>query len=223
MYIQITDRCNMMCDHCCFSCTEKGSDMSMEIFKECIDFASETWQNVSIGGGEPTLHPNFLEMLCYSISKEFEIPVWFATNGTNTQISKFALKLASSGVIGMRISLDQYHDLGMVNYEVIKSYEKLDRYARSENTIHPVAQGRALENFRINDLRQNDCVCDDLFIDPHGNVYLCGCKSQIIGTYKNLDVICDWLNNNQKDSPCQKNYESHEIQELVEEVKKYES
>ena len=36
-YIQITERCNMLCDHCGMSCTSEGEDMSMKVFKAIYD------------------------------------------------------------------------------------------------------------------------------------------------------------------------------------------
>lgn len=58
MYIQITTRCNMHCDHCGFDCTHKGSNMSLDTFKNALGYCSE---HVMLGGGEPTLHPKFWE------------------------------------------------------------------------------------------------------------------------------------------------------------------
>lgn len=52
MYLQITTRCNMHCDHCCYRCEETGEDMSLEIFEKALSYDDET---ATIGGGEPTV------------------------------------------------------------------------------------------------------------------------------------------------------------------------
>jgi len=43
MYIQITDKCNMTCEHCGFACTKKGSFMSLDTFKATCCFHSEEY------------------------------------------------------------------------------------------------------------------------------------------------------------------------------------
>ncbi len=59
MYIQITTRCNMSCEHCCYSCTHEGEDMSLETFRNCLGFDEYN----TLGGGEPTIHPLFWQFL----------------------------------------------------------------------------------------------------------------------------------------------------------------
>lgn len=63
MYLQITSRCNMLCRHCGFACTARGHDMSPEHFHKAIALAAEYEQHVTIGGGEPTLHPHCKEFM----------------------------------------------------------------------------------------------------------------------------------------------------------------
>jgi len=47
----------MACAHCCFSCTGKGTFMSQEVFDKALEIAKEYNMTVTLGGGEPTLHP----------------------------------------------------------------------------------------------------------------------------------------------------------------------
>ena len=107
MYIQITTRCNMTCRHCCFACTAKGTDMSRETFHKAIALASEHESGITIGGGEPTLHPLFQEFLMHAVwelaaqSNSNGMPaVFLVTNGTNESISCTLAQLAERGVIG---------------------------------------------------------------------------------------------------------------------------
>lgn len=60
-YIQVTTRCNMFCEHCGFSCTAEGEDMSMEVFERTLQVFEGSY--ITIGGGEPTLHPKIFEMV----------------------------------------------------------------------------------------------------------------------------------------------------------------
>jgi len=91
MYLQITTRCNMSCAHCCFSCTTQGEDMSIETFKNCLEFDNEY---IILGGGEPTIHPLFWQLLGLSISSG---EVWLATNGKETSIALALAKMAKKG------------------------------------------------------------------------------------------------------------------------------
>jgi organic radical activating enzyme len=85
VYLQITTKCNMHCDHCCYSCTMKGKHMDWATVCDAVAFARETdGEMVSIGGGEPTLHPRFFDVLGMCLT-DFNY-VWMATNGSQTAI-----------------------------------------------------------------------------------------------------------------------------------------
>lgn len=66
--LMITKQCNLHCEYC-FANEFVGNDnkdiMTMETFKELLDFifADKTESTVGFIGGEPTLHPDFSEML----------------------------------------------------------------------------------------------------------------------------------------------------------------
>lgn len=84
-YLQITTKCNMFCNHCCYSCGKWGKHGDYETIKDAIDFAArEDNCTISIGGGEPTLHPHFFDILKRCLS-EFDY-LCLATNGSQTKI-----------------------------------------------------------------------------------------------------------------------------------------
>lgn len=83
MYLQITTKCNMRCEHCCYSCTQYGRHGFLYQIIDNIAFAREWTDSISIGGGEPTLHPDFFEILNYCLN-DFDY-VWMATNGSQTE------------------------------------------------------------------------------------------------------------------------------------------
>lgn len=60
----LTTRCNMSCEHCCSNCTAEGQDMSYETWGKALAFVLD-WggETISLGGGEPTLHPLFWQIL----------------------------------------------------------------------------------------------------------------------------------------------------------------
>ena len=85
MYMQITTKCNMTCEHCCYSCTKYGRHGDYNTILAAIMFAREHGEEtISIGGGEPTLHPRFFDILKMCL-QDFDY-VWMATNGSQTEI-----------------------------------------------------------------------------------------------------------------------------------------
>lgn len=43
----------------CYSCTNNGIDMTVDIFRKCCKLAKTKCENIFLGGGEPTLHKDF--------------------------------------------------------------------------------------------------------------------------------------------------------------------
>jgi organic radical activating enzyme len=83
MYLQITTKCNMKCAHCCYSCGRHGKHMDYHVAIDAIAFIRDYDECISIGGGEPTLHPRFFDILRYCLN-DFDY-VWMATNGSQTK------------------------------------------------------------------------------------------------------------------------------------------
>lgn len=84
MYLQITTKCNMTCAHCCYSCGKNGKHADYNTVIDMIAFARNyDDSSITIGGGEPTLHPRFFDILKCCL-EDFEY-VWFATNGSQTK------------------------------------------------------------------------------------------------------------------------------------------
>ena len=64
MYIKLTNKCTMECAHCCFADGPRGTQfMSRETFNKALALAVEAEQNITLGGGEPTLHPLLFEFI----------------------------------------------------------------------------------------------------------------------------------------------------------------
>ena len=106
MYIQITDRCNMKCDHCCMdSHSRRKGFMAANVFEMALEVAKEYGMMVTIGGGEPTLHPKIFEylraaMMAYAWG-ELEITPFMVTNGKNYNKAKKVFELTQPDDTGM--------------------------------------------------------------------------------------------------------------------------
>lgn len=197
MYIQITTRCNMKCPHCAYNCTSRGKDMSFNVFKAGVDFDSE---HVSIGGGEPTLHRDFEKFLFYSLANaEY---VWLATNGSQTETSLLLAKLAKKGVLGVALSIDNFHnqiDNRVIDaFKIKKSSSYITERKEDLREIRNVSQeiinsGRAKNSknqYNYEFCVKEGCVCPELFLCPDGTLKACGCKdSPVLGNIlKNINI-----------------------------------
>jgi len=172
MYIQITTKCNMTCDHCAFSCTNKGKHMSLAIFRKACDFASNFDDNIFLGGGEPTLHPQFEHFLGIALlNSNSESNLGLVTNGTNEKLTLQLLRLAQEEKIFCEVSLDNWHDYDMVSDQVRDLATRQKMVSRIDK---PMKRGRATYGI-------NRCACADMLISPEGDVYPCGCKIKKIG------------------------------------------
>ena len=98
--IEITDVCNLACPICMADNSSKGFIRS-DIFSQIIDnlvAAEGTLENITLSGGEPTLHPEFWELI--TISDRPEITrVSLVTNGlTIAQDREFCRRLKKRNI-----------------------------------------------------------------------------------------------------------------------------
>lgn len=71
MLLIVTNKCSMGCTHCLSDCTPEGKHITMEQFKENLDWALHFIKNqpILISGGEPFEHPQIKEILTYAVDK----------------------------------------------------------------------------------------------------------------------------------------------------------
>lgn len=185
MYLQITNRCNMRCSHCLFDCTEQGTDMSFDIARQAIDIASNYEEYITIGGGEPTLHPKFIEIAAYTsfISCE-EMQPFLVTNGTcSEKVWNMLMKAKRLNNIDVRVSRDPWHDEDMIKLWVWRDAEK-ERlwwgFPGDDRTRGLECKGRAVKNWdeiltEAHDWYERvktDGCNDEIRVDPHGMVWV---------------------------------------------------
>jgi hypothetical protein len=109
-----------------------------------------------------------------------------ATNGSQTAISIALAKLAKKGVLSVALSLDDYHD--PIDQKVIDAFTRdksrhpmggSDEDYREVRKVDRIQKaGRAITTGIWTD---EDCCCDDILIDPKGDIYACGCKLEKFG------------------------------------------
>src|ERR1700742_4714064 len=102
---ELTYACNLSCVHCLSSSGRRDPrELSTAECKAVID-ELEAMQvfYVNIGGGEPTVRPDFWELVDYAT--EHHVGVKFSTNGVRIT-AEVAAKLAASDYVDVQISLD---------------------------------------------------------------------------------------------------------------------
>jgi mycofactocin radical SAM maturase len=102
---ELTYACNLSCVHCLSSSGRRDPrELSTDECKAVID-ELERMQvfYVNIGGGEPTVRPDFWELVDYAT--EHHVGVKFSTNGIKIT-SSVAERLAASDYVDVQISLD---------------------------------------------------------------------------------------------------------------------
>lgn len=114
MYLMITSFCQMACAHCLFSCSPKrGQHMSMDTFRKAVEVAADRDAPIMLGGGEPTLHPEFEEMLGLAMFVTGQ-PIMMVTNGTCSEaIWHRMLRARERGMLDIGVSNDLWHDASM--------------------------------------------------------------------------------------------------------------
>ena len=102
---ELTYACNLACSHCLSSSGRRDPhELSTQECKAVIDELEHMQVfYVNIGGGEPTIRPDFWELVDYAT--EHYVGVKFSTNGVKIT-PDVAQRLASSEYVDVQISLD---------------------------------------------------------------------------------------------------------------------
>jgi hypothetical protein len=170
--------------------------MSYQTWQQALKYAMDYSEEfLSLGGGEPTLHPMFWQILGEAIANINE--VWLATNGSITNTAVALAKMAKKGVICCALSLDSYHD--PIDPSVIAAFTKQRRseghYLSEVNDDY-----REIRNVTGNERRGGRCdwgieacVCPDIIIMPDGTLKACGCDdAPTFGTVFDPQVPRGW-------------------------------
>jgi mycofactocin radical SAM maturase len=102
---ELTYACNLSCNHCLSSSGRR--DPNELTTKQCEDIIDELQRMqvfyVNIGGGEPTIRPDFWHLLEYAIAHQ--VGIKFSTNGSRITAEK-ARFLAATDYVDVQVSLD---------------------------------------------------------------------------------------------------------------------
>ncbi len=113
--VDLTNRCNMMCDPCFMDANQVGyvHELSWDEIKEVLDNALKIKPrrqlSVQFSGGEPTMHPHFLDAIRYARELGYN-SVQAATNGIEFARSKEFCRKAFEA--GLRYAYLQFDGIG---------------------------------------------------------------------------------------------------------------
>ncbi len=203
----------MHCPHCVEDSSEHGADMYIEIFRAAIDMICKYKQNyrtgfipntlhVDIGGGEPTVHPEFWDLIdiaCNAIKPGADVFAKFAftkqlrplsglkvyTNGKNVEDALRLVDMAENGLLDVALSLDKYHESISSDVEYAFKCSSSSHVGIACAGNSPVRAGRAA----MNDISTVvTCVCSEPIISSNGLIYACGCKSETFGSVFDYNI-----------------------------------
>jgi len=105
--VQIDERCNLRCAHCFVSATKEGAFMPLpEVVGKVIPRLVECRvRRITLTGGEPTIHPQFLDVVRAFRAAEMDVGV--CTNATTLSGVQIA-ELADIGGVHCNVSLDGF-------------------------------------------------------------------------------------------------------------------
>lgn len=158
MLLKITEKCSMGCSHCMNSATENGEHMSLDTFKDAIDFIirNNAYHSIIVSGGEPTEHPMFPFFMGYLLGeltkRNLKSMVTIATNGFWILESEENMKCAKNIAAGYKDVKFQFQVSTDTRYYP-KKLDTTKRIWREEGFFlykdcvqHMYPQGRAKEN-----------------------------------------------------------------------------
>jgi hypothetical protein len=160
------------------SATANGSDMSLDVFRKGLEIATEYDSFICLGGGEPTLHPQFELMLVEAMAAAADTgnPVFIVTNGSIKRRALLIAQLTKAKVIDGYLSQDQYHD--PIDLDVVDAFTKIDaiRDVTKGGTQEPLPAGRGYVLLDEPADRESwMCACTEWVVRTNGSITQCGC------------------------------------------------
>ena len=145
IYLEVTNRCNLLCTTCprTFEELEPEADMSWDLFTKIVNGVDKLQRVVLHGVGEPMLVKNLPQMVRYL--KDRGIYVLFNTNGT-LLTEKNGQALIDAGLDEMRVSLDAADDSV---FQMVRGKDMFDRIVTNLRTFRQMQQRQGLETPRV--------------------------------------------------------------------------
>ena len=127
IYFEITSKCNGKCSYCYNDSSQKGKHIPVETIIDTMKQAYQINPNMSfvLSGGEPLLHPNFLDVL--NFANEHNLNMTVITNASLIGAESFTWALKKCNIQVTLESLNQMeHDFirGLCSFDNIRNLQK---------------------------------------------------------------------------------------------------
>lgn len=170
VWVDITAKCNNKCPYC-YDMGNGNTDVDLEQLKKIFALINELHiPNVTLIGGEPTMHKDFLQIL--EIANSVSNPA-VVTNGTMFAKTEFAKQVAEIGIRGVLFSLtspfEDVHDKTTgrkgAYKEVIKGIENALSYLSHDSvrTSTTITQNNACDLQKIMDINKAMGISTTIF------------------------------------------------------------
>ena len=133
--IMLNNYCNLNCSYCFAEMDDTLTDISMEDFKEAVDFCltDPDCNHVGLIGGEPTLHPNFSEILNFLGNNPIINDVILFTNGIT--LDRYIDFLSKNDKFDILINCNSANDIGIENFNMLSdNIKRIREYNLFERT-----------------------------------------------------------------------------------------
>jgi len=209
LVIEITRKCNMVCDHCL-----RGNSQKKDIDFKHIDILLDKIKqigSITFTGGEPSLNPEAIEYFVDACEKRnISVDTFYIATNAKTVTQKFLSVIMKLYMFcdykeycNISISNDQFHERNKSNIELLKMFRFVaDRYKTEKSDEKAYSRSSDLINqglYAINYNNGSDIKISPLYLEFDNDdneveqmIYL-NCKGNIING-------CDWSYKNQ-DSP----------------------
>lgn len=145
LYLETTNRCNLLCETCprTFEDLESPADMSWGLFTRIVDQFPKIARVVLHGVGEPMMVKSLPRMVRYL--KDRGTYVLFNTNGT-LLTEKKGRELVAAGLDELRVSLDAAEPEAFLR---VRGKNMFDRIVRNVRNFTAIQRAEGLEHPRV--------------------------------------------------------------------------
>lgn len=139
--IAITSRCGFGCDFCYQDSTPRGEHGAKDLVEKTLQGFDVVPYQIAIGGGEPTIHPDFPEIL--HRAKELGTVPNYTTAGHNLTPAIIEATNEVCGGVAMT-----FHSWKGVDW-FVRHYKRLRQSLTCQVNVHLIADLKVVQNLRI--------------------------------------------------------------------------
>lgn len=174
--LKITNKCGFGCSYCYMGSTDEGEHASMTLIDKLIEGLDQPPYQIAIGGGEPTLHPQFAEIV-QRLREWGAVPNYTTAGHT---IGRKLLETTNRWCGGVALTYHRHAGLDFFKSKYVALDEGLDR--RVQLNVHVIADRFVVES--LTELKEFFCRKDG-FSRPPSIVLLAYYPDVGRGTWQN--------------------------------------